>query len=70
VVNLRPEPDPETESVPFDLPRVLRVPGRITADLEGPAGPPPVAEERLRKGGVGPGGRTARVDRAKAIVAA
>jgi hypothetical protein len=33
VVNLRPETEEETEFVPFDRPRVLRVLARIAADL-------------------------------------
>jgi len=33
VVNLRPESEEETEFVPFDRPRVLRVCARIAADL-------------------------------------
>jgi hypothetical protein len=33
VVNLRPESEEETEFVPFNRPRVLRVLGRIAADL-------------------------------------
>src|SRR4051794_8798873 len=53
VVNLRPESDPETEYVSFDRPRVLRVLARIIADLDGLAGFPPVAEEDIKKGGVG-----------------
>src|SRR3954463_10048444 len=53
VVNLRPETDPETEYVAFDRPRVLRVLARIIADLDGLAGFPPVAEEDIKKGGVG-----------------
>jgi hypothetical protein len=32
------ETDPETEYVAFDRPRVLRVPARITADLDELAG--------------------------------
>src|SRR5215472_542289 len=50
VVNLRPEGDPETESVSFDRPRVLRVLARIIADLDGLAGFPPIAEEEAQKG--------------------
>jgi hypothetical protein len=47
VVNLRPESDPETEYVAFDGPRILRVLGRIIADLDVLAGlPPRAAEER------------------------
>jgi hypothetical protein len=34
VVNLRPESEEETEFVPFDRPRVLRVLARIAADLD------------------------------------
>jgi hypothetical protein len=34
VVNLRPESEAETEFVPFDRPRVLRVLARIAADLD------------------------------------
>jgi hypothetical protein len=34
VVNLRPENEEETEFVPFDRPRVLRVLARIAADLD------------------------------------
>jgi hypothetical protein len=51
VVNLRPEPDPETEYVSFDRPRVLRVLARIIADLDGLACFPPIAEEEAKKGG-------------------
>jgi hypothetical protein len=42
VVNLRPETDPETKSVSFDRPRVLRVLARIIADLDELAGYPPI----------------------------
>ena len=52
VVNLRPESDPETECVSFDRLRVLRVLARIIADLDGPAGFPPIAEEDVKKGSV------------------
>jgi hypothetical protein len=45
IVNLRPESDPETEYVAFDGPRILRVLGRIIADLDALAGLPPQAEE-------------------------
>jgi hypothetical protein len=45
VVNLRPESDPETEYVAFDGPRILRVLGRIIADLDALAGLPPQADE-------------------------
>ena len=48
----RVAPDPETEYVSFDRPRVLRVLGRIIADLDGLTGLPPVAEEDVNKGGV------------------
>src|SRR3954452_10046414 len=58
VVNLRPETDPETESIAFDRPRVLRVLARIIADLDGLAGSPPIAEEEVKKGGAE--GRRAR----------
>jgi hypothetical protein len=34
VVNLRPDSDVETEFVPFDRPRILRVLARIAADLD------------------------------------
>ena len=40
VVNLRPEREAETEFVPFDRPRVLRVLARIAADLDELARPP------------------------------
>jgi hypothetical protein len=50
VVDLRPGSDPETEYVSFDRPRVLRVPGRIIADLDGLSGPPPVAEGASKPG--------------------
>jgi hypothetical protein len=53
VVNLRPETDPETEYVSFDRPRMLRVLGRIIADLDGLAGFPPIAEGEPKKGGAG-----------------
>jgi hypothetical protein len=46
VVNLRPDTDPETESVAFDRPRVLRVLARIIADLDELAGFPPIADEK------------------------
>ena len=45
IVNLRPELDPETEYVAFDGPRILRVLGRIIADLDALAGLPPEPEE-------------------------
>src|SRR3954454_4479877 len=45
IVNLRPESDPETEYVAFDGPRILRVLGRIIADLDAFAGLPPQPEE-------------------------
>ena len=45
IVNLRPETDPETEYVAFDGPRILRVLGRIIADLDALAGLPPEPEE-------------------------
>ena len=45
IVNLRPQSDPETEFVAFDGPRVLRVLGRIIADLDALAGLPPRPEE-------------------------
>ena len=45
IVNLRPESDPETEYVAFDGPRILRVLGRIIADLDALAGLPPQPEE-------------------------
>jgi hypothetical protein len=50
VVNLRPETDPETEYVPFDRPRVLRVLARIIADLDELAGYPPIAAEGRTEG--------------------
>ena len=34
IVNLRPDTDTETEFVRFDLPQVLRIIGRIVADLD------------------------------------
>ena len=40
VVNLRPESEAETEFVPFDRPRVLRVLARMAADLDELARPP------------------------------
>ena len=47
VVNLRPDPDTETEFVLFDLPRVVRVLARIAVDLEELARrPAEVAEDR------------------------
>ncbi len=49
VVNLRPDPD--TEYVCFDRPRVLRVLARIIADLVELAGFPPIAEEEAKKEG-------------------
>jgi hypothetical protein len=45
IVNLRPESDPETEYVAFDGPRILRVLGRIIADLDALAGLPPRPDE-------------------------
>jgi hypothetical protein len=45
IVNLRPESGPETEYVAFDGPRILRVLGRIIADLDALAGLPPQTEE-------------------------
>ena len=53
VVNLRPDSDGETEFVPFDRPRILRVLARIAADLDelarahavGAAGASPGEEE-------------------------
>jgi hypothetical protein len=45
IVNLHPESDPETEYVAFDGPRILRVLGRIIADLDALTGLPPQAEE-------------------------
>lgn len=48
IVNLRPESDPETEYVAFDGPRVLRVLGRIIADLDALAGLPPQSEEESK----------------------
>src|SRR3954466_1632334 len=50
VVNLRPETDPETESIAFDRPRVLRVLARIHPDLDELAGSPPLADEELAAG--------------------
>jgi hypothetical protein len=47
-VNLRPQSDPETEYVAFDGRRVLRVLGRIVADLDMLAGLPPLAEEESK----------------------
>lgn len=48
VVNVRPETDMETECVRFDRPRVLRVLGRIAADLDELAHRPlENAEERI-----------------------
>ena len=44
-MNLRPESDPETEYVAFDGPRILRVLGRIIADLDALAGLPPRPDE-------------------------
>ena len=45
IVNLRPQSDPETEYVAFDGPRILRVLGRIIADLDALAGLPPRPDE-------------------------
>jgi len=53
IVNLRPESDAETEYVAFDGPRVLRVLGRIIADLDKLAGLPPLAEEESKDEDVG-----------------
>ena len=44
-MNLRPESDPETEYVAFDGPRILRVLGRIIADLDALAGLSPRPQE-------------------------
>ena len=51
VVNLQPETDPETEYVPFDRPRVLRVLDRIIADLDELAGFPAIIDEERGKVG-------------------
>src|SRR5919112_6882749 len=48
IVNLRTESDPETEYVAFDGPRILRVLGRIIADLDALAGLPPEPEEESK----------------------
>jgi hypothetical protein len=48
IVNLRPESDSETEYVAFDGPRILRVLGRIIADLDALAGLRRQAEEELK----------------------
>jgi hypothetical protein len=48
VVNLRPKSDPETEYIAFDGPRILRVLGRIIADLDALAGLPPKPEEESK----------------------
>src|SRR5947199_9926816 len=50
VVNLRPETDPETESVAFDRPRVFRVLARIIADLDELTGYPPIGAESRAEG--------------------
>ena len=49
-MNLRPESDPETEYVAFDGPRILRVLGRIIADLDALAGLPPRPDEESEDG--------------------
>ena len=48
IVNLRPESDPEAEYIAFDGPRILRVLGRIIADLDALAGLPPQSEEESK----------------------
>jgi hypothetical protein len=50
VVNLRPESEEETEFVPFDHPRVLRVCARIAADLDELARRPLENTEELAAG--------------------
>jgi hypothetical protein len=50
VVNLRPESEEETEFVPFDRPRVLRVCARIAADLDELARRPLEHTEELATG--------------------
>lgn len=50
VVNLRPESEEETEFVPFNRPRVLRVLGRIAADLDELARRPLENTEELAAG--------------------
>src|SRR5262245_22697989 len=50
VVNLRPESEEETEFVPFDRPRVLRVLARMAADLDELARRPPENTEEPAKG--------------------
>jgi hypothetical protein len=49
VVDLRPETDPETEYVSFDRARVPRVLARVIADLDAPAGFPPLADAEEAK---------------------
>jgi hypothetical protein len=49
-VNLRPESEEETEFVPFDRPRVLRVLARIAADLDELARRPREHTEALTAG--------------------
>ena len=50
VVNLRPASEEETEFVPFDRPRVLRVLARIAADLDALARSSYAATEEVRDG--------------------
>jgi predicted transcriptional regulator len=50
VVNLRPESEEETEFVPFDRPRVLRVLARMAADLDELARRPRENTEESAKG--------------------
>ena len=50
VVNLRPESEAETEFVPFDRPRVLRVCARMAADLDELARRPLETTEELAAG--------------------
>jgi hypothetical protein len=50
VVNLRPESEEETEFVPFDRPRVLRVLARMAADLDELARRPRENTEALAAG--------------------
>jgi hypothetical protein len=50
VVNLRPASEEETEFVPFDRPRVLRVLARMAADLDELARRPPENTEEPAKG--------------------
>lgn len=60
VVNLRPDTEDETEFVPFDRPRVLRVLARIAADLDELARRPLPTASATAEGKEGPRARHRR----------